>query len=383
MAGQRAGHAFISILALAAILSLATITRAQTPGTLYTFGAGTSDWFKNFGTGTATLSNSAGSLLITETSATAGTGAAWSDGFNTIRDNPNPPFTSGCCGGLDLTGLSTLEFDLGHSGVGPINVQVFTQATPASNFVGLGPDLVVIPGVHTYSVPLAGLTSDQATYMRTIGLNIRDHAGEGNLTWTLSEVRSTGTPAASRVIANHDNGPGDFDGVICNFDCGAIVGGNGGQNTSGMSIVGNALHFADAGGGPGAAITWGNGTQDNGGSFNARPVDLSNYDFATIRMMATGLDPSVGIQFYMQTGGAFTYQSLNDSLPVDGAYHDLVFPLAGITNRVFTDTNGINIFGQTNDLQINVDSVIYSSVPEPASLGLVGLAMLAFARRRR
>ena len=382
MAGQRVRNGFISIFVLSAVLSLATTTRAQTPGTLYTFGSGISDWFKNFGTGTGTPSNSAGSLLITETSATAGTGAAWSDGFNTIRDTP-PIFGSGCCGGIDLTGLSTLEFDLGHNGVGNVNVQFFTQASPGSNFVALGPDVAVAPGVHTYSVPISGLTADQIAYMRTIGMNVRDHAGEGNLTWTLNEVRSTGTPLSSRTIADHDGGPTDFDGLICNFDCGSISGGNGGQNTSGMSVSGGAVHWTDLGGGPGAAVTWGNGTQSTGGGFNARPVDLSNYDFATIRMSATGGDASVGIQFYMQTGGGFTYQSQNTTLTVDGTFYDLVFPLAGVTNREFTDTNGINIFGHTNDLQINVDSVIYSSVPEPASAAIFALAILGFARRRR
>jgi len=384
MAGQRVRHGFVSIFALA-ILGLATIARAQTAATLYTFPSTSSDWFRNFGAGStsATFGNSGGALQIVETSTAAGGSQAFTDGFNTIRDIPSPPFSSGCCGGLDLYGLSSLDFDLGHNGPNPVSVQFFTQATPGSAFVALGPDVLITPGVHTYSVPLSGLTSAQQAYMRTIGFNVRDHAGDGNLTWTLNEARSVGPSATSRTIADHDGGPADFDGVICNFDCGSIVGGNGGQNTSGMSIVSNALHWTDAGGGPGAAVTWGNGTQDNGGSFNARPVDLSNYDFATVRMSATGTDPSVGIQFYMQTGGAFTYQSLNDTLPVDGAFHDIVFPLAGITGRDYTDTNGINLFGHAGDLQVNVDSVIYSSVPEPASLGFLGLAMLTFARRRR
>jgi hypothetical protein len=276
--------------------------------------------------------------------------------------------------------LTSLPFDFGHNGPNPVNVQFFTQATPGSNFLALGPDLAIAPGAAaTYSVPLTGLTGDQIAYMRTIGMNIRDHLADGNLTWTLSEVRSVGTPLTTRTIADHNGGAADFDGVICNFDCGAISGGNGGQNNSGMAVGGGALQWTDLGGGPGAAITWGNGTQNAGGSFNARPVDLSNYNFVTIRMSAIGNDASVGVQFYMQTASGFTYQQYPESnvnLPVDGAFHDIVIPLANFTNRSFVDTNGINLFGHTSDLFINVDSVIYSQVPEPATMTLFGVAVL-------
>jgi hypothetical protein len=224
--------------------------------------------------------------------------------------------------------------------------------------------------------------------MRTIGINIRDHAADGNLTWTLDEIRSVGTPLTSRTIADHNGGAADFDGVICNFDCGAIVGGNGGQNNSGMSVVGGALQWTDAGGGAGAAITWGNGTQNSGGSFNARPVDLSNYDTVTIRMSATGTDASVFVQYYMQTASGFNYQSVNyGNLPVDGQFYDVVLPLATITNRSFVDTNGINLGAHASDIVINIDSVIYSSaVPEPSTVMLLGLALagcLGIVRRTR
>jgi hypothetical protein len=335
------------------------------------------DWFKNFGAAntSATLANPGGAFEITETSATAGGSQAFSDGFNTIRD-ASGTFALGCCGGIDLTGLASLQFDLGHNGAAPVNVQFFTQATPSSTYLALGPDLAVAPGTATYTVPLSGLTTNQIAYMRTIGINIRDHAAQGNLIWTLGEVRSLGTPLTSRTIADHNGGATDFDGLVCNFDCGAIAGGNGGQNNSGMTVGGGAAQWTDLGGGPGAAVTWGNGTPESGGSFNARPVDLSNYDTVTIRMAATGNDASVGVQFYMQTGSGFTYQSLNDTLPVDGQFHDLVFPLAGISNRGFVDTNGINLFGHANDLVVSVDSVIYTQVPEPATLSLLGIALL-------
>src|SRR6266566_467194 len=151
---------------------------AQTPGVLYTWApAGIQDWIRNFGAAStsATLGNPGGALQIVETSATAGGSQAFSDGFNTIRD-ASGLFPLGSAGGLDLTGLSSLQFDMGHNGVGNVSVQFFTQATPGSGYVALGPDISVSPGMNTYSLPLTGLTADQITYMRTIGINIRDHA---------------------------------------------------------------------------------------------------------------------------------------------------------------------------------------------------------------
>lgn len=356
---------------------------------MYTWPSGTQDWIRNFGAAStsATLANSGNALQITETSATAGGSQAFSDGWNSIRDAV-APFASSCCGGLDLTGLSSLEFDLAHSGVGNVNVQFFTQAGASPNtYVSLGPDIAVAPGLSTYSLSLAGLTADQRAYMRTIGMSIRDHAAEGNLIWTLQEVRSVGTPLTSRTIANHDGGAADFDGVVCNFDCGAVGGGNGGQNNSGMSVVGGALQWTDLGGGPGAAVSWGNGTQSNGGSFGARPVDLSNYDYVTIRMAATGNDPSVFVQFYMQTGTGFTYQGVNyGNFPVDGQFHDVVLPLAAIANRSFVDSNGINLGSHSSDLVIQIDSVVYSQIPEPTALCLfaaAGVGCLGFVGRSR
>ena len=91
------------------------------------FPAGIQDWFKNFGAGTGTLGNSGGDLDNHRNQRNCRPGAAWSDGFNTIRDRA--PFTSGCCGGLDLTGLSGNSVDFGHNGANPVNVQFFTQAS--------------------------------------------------------------------------------------------------------------------------------------------------------------------------------------------------------------------------------------------------------------
>src|SRR2546422_2291589 len=154
---------FITFLGLAGILSLPlNHANAQSPATLYTWPSGVQDWFKNFGAGStsATLANSGGAFQITETSAAAGGSQAFSDGLNTIRD-ASALSPSGSAGGLDLTGLSFLQFDMGHNGVGNVNVQFFPQASPASSYVALGPDIAVAPGINTYILPLSGLTADQ------------------------------------------------------------------------------------------------------------------------------------------------------------------------------------------------------------------------------
>src|SRR4051794_1059352 len=175
----------------------------QSAGPIYTWtGTGnTQQWFRSFGANSVTLSNSIpGELTIAETG-TAGTTVAISDDFNRVRES-----STAASGGLDLTGLTSLQFDLGHNGTAPINVQFYVQATPSSNFVALGPDVAVTPGVNTYTVPLTGLTPDQAVYVRTIGLNIRDHAAQGNVTYTLGEVRSAGAGLAQRDLATFNTG---------------------------------------------------------------------------------------------------------------------------------------------------------------------------------
>src|SRR3954451_23890700 len=87
----------------------------QVASPLYTWpGTGdTAQWFRSFGTNTITLANTnPGELTVTETG-TAGSTVAWSDDFNRVREPPPGP-----SGGLDLTGLSSLQFEIGHNGTG-------------------------------------------------------------------------------------------------------------------------------------------------------------------------------------------------------------------------------------------------------------------------
>jgi hypothetical protein len=376
-------------VAIAAMLLVSAVARSQSPRVLYTFdgAASTEDWTKGFGTNTVTFSNSIpGELTIAETGA-AGSGVAISDGFNRIVE------ASTVSGGLDLTGLDYLEFDLGHNGIGPVNVQFYAQAGASPNTykaLGPGPDFAVLPGMNTYQVALPALTYAEQVYIRTVGFSIRDHIAEGNLTWTLGEVRSGGTPLIQRELVNHNIGSSEngIQGAIANFDLAAIQGNNGGQNQTGLvhNTTGpGSLQWVDLGGSNGAAVTWGNGTFWNGNSFNERMTDLSNYEKVTFRVKATdplGQGGSVNFQPFFQFVAAPTFQSPGlTSLPIDGQWHVLTYPLSGITGLDLTSWTGINLGAHANTFTFDVDYIRFS-VPEPSSCALVGLAMAGLFVRR-
>ncbi len=384
------------LMALIASLALCTTAQAQSPGVLYTWsGTGNvQDWARNFGDVNVALdNNTAGELTITESS--GGLETAYRDGFNRIRES------SSVTGGLDLTGLDFLEFDLGHDGVGNVDVQFYVQATPGFNFVALSADVSVGPGVSTYQLPLSNLSAAQQTYIRTIGFTPRDHSGaEGDLVWTLEEVRSGGTTLVNRKLVTHDAGTSDagLQGAITNFDLGAIQGNDGGQNQTGLSqnLVDGSLQWTDLGdhgqGDPsGGAVTWYNGTAWGGSTFNERLTDFSNYNFALFRVKATDVDPddpggTVGVQPFVQTGPGFSFQPLDFvNLPIDGAYHDLYIPFAGLglLDMQNVQATGINLGSHTNDITFDVDLILLSEIPEPSTFALFGLAAGCMVLRRR
>ena len=377
----------------ALILAPCAAAMAQSASALYTWdnsgnaAPNVENWAKNFGNNTVTIDNSIpGELTMVETGA-AGTTVAISDGANRVRES-----STASSGGTDLTGLSFLEFDFGHNGSAPVNVQFFVQASTGFNFLALGPDIAVQPGMNTYQVPLSGLTAAQKVYVRTMGFNIRDHAAQGNLTWTCREVRSAGQTLTSRTLVDFNVGSaeGGLQGAIGDFDLAAIAGNNGGQNQTGLSqnAANGTLQWTDLGGSAGAAVAWGNGTAWNGNTFNNRCTDISGYDLCTIRMSATdalGGNGPLSVQAFLQSNG-FVFQAMGAlaSLPTDGQFHDLVFSLSGLTNTNVVELSGVNLGTHTNDLVIQIDSVTFSVVPEPTSaIAFAALGGLGMLRRRR
>lgn len=378
----------MTFLALVCLWGLSLFNaRAQSPSALYTWsGTGSvQDWVKNFGANTVILDNSiAGELRITETGV-AGADIAMSDGANRVRES------SISSGGTDITGLDFLEFDIGHSGLGNINVQFYVQASPGFNYVALGPDLAVTPGVNTYQVSLSDLTPAQAVYVRTFGFNARTHAAEGNVVWTVREVRAGGTPLATRTLITHDTGTpeGGLQGALVNFDNASVQGNNGGQNQTGLShnsAGSGSLQWIDVAGGPGGAISWGNGEALNGNTFNNRTTDLSNYDTMILRISAEEVTPgaggSVNVQAFFQANN-FAFQAAGTQpLPIDGLFHDLAFSLVGLANMNSVDQTGINLGSHLTDLRINVDSITFVPEPHAGLLLLGGILGLGLAIRR-
>jgi hypothetical protein len=321
---------------------------------------------------------------------TGGVGAdiAFSDGANRVRES-----ATSASGGTDVTGLDWMEFDLGHTGVGPIQVQFYVQASTSFTYVALGPDLMVTPGMNTYQVPLTGLTPAQAVYLRTMGFNARTHNAEGDVVWSLNEVRAGGTPLNNRTLFKADAAiEGGLQGAYANFDLPAIQGNNGGQNQTGLSYdaATDSLKWTDLGGQQGAAMNFGNGTAWNGNTFNNRTSDVSNYETVIVRLSAT--DPNngggqLGMNAFMQTNN-FSFQSLEGgagrNIPIDGRFHTVSWLSSALNNNAM-DAFGLNLFAHDQNLDIRVDWIRFN-VPEPATVSLLAIALAGccgVARRRR
>jgi hypothetical protein len=380
---------------------------AQLPSVIYTWsGTGnTRGWFlDNVSTSYAVPSNTvAGQLTITELGDEFDPGCdqlacpqfygrsiTVQDHWDLIREGSNGS------GGLDLTGLQFVELDVAHNGTGDVQVQPFLRSGQSSTYTWFGPapdylpsgDPWIVPAGSTPTtirIPIYQLTPEQQAYNRGIGFKAFDHVDQGYLTWTISEVRSVGTPLTQRDLATHDVGSPDngLNGAFVNWDNSSVLG-NTGQNQTGLShnAAGTgSLQWTDLGttGTPGAgggSISWGNGLALNGNTFNTRPADFSGYNHLTFRMKATDVTPggggTIGVQAFFQNGDWEFFETttggrVNEfaaiNLPVDGQYHDLIFPLDNVVHEQVVSTFGINLFSHPNDVIIDVDLVHFSFVP--------------------
>lgn len=390
----------------ALLLSLNQVgaANAQSPGVLYSWdhGIGSSggpnveEWSFQFGAAAPDLSNATdGVLTVTETA--LGGDFAIADGFNYAKESAGAADLSGRYdfGGVDLLGLDAIEIDVSHNGTGDIFGQVFLQTDDGSGCCGFfAGGFTLNPGANTVSVDLnsLGWTDGEAKYARTVGFQIFGHSEPSPVTYEISEIRTAGTPLNERVIADHSLG---LENAVVKFDESGISGATGTESQDGLTNLEDSLRWVDLGDGPGGAVAWGNNNA-LAVDFSARPLDISNYSVARVTMKATpgaGAATEVGVQFYAQyadrdANNQFAFGGTSLTLPVDGQFHELVFPLDALGaggDLDLTQWIGLNIDPHAGGaIDIRVQSVVLG-VPEPTGVVLTLIASSVFAgvRRRR
>ncbi len=309
-----------------------------------------------------------------------GTQGAIRDSYN----NTNAVFQPGA-GGIDLTGLSALEFvNMVYTGDAPtIKVEFYVKASVNDTFKGsadlIGHDVTFTAGIpQTVTVPLENLTPTEIAWIRIYGVTIR--TATSTAIWSLDEVRSIGTPLQERYFARFspESPDGGFQSVFVNFGGNAIQGYDGVVNYDGFSIVPDAgvdgaLQFVSIGGATnpdngspiGGAIAICNGAGNIGsgnGTYYSQPTDISNYQYMEWLMKAEGVEgASTAIQLYVQTTSGWSiYNTLGGSpfiLEADGQWHKLTGDLTSVESPDWVFTNGINIYGHPTDLTIQIDHV--------------------------
>jgi len=382
----------LTTLVAACVLGIGGTAWAQTPEVVYSWsGTSRANWLLydrtilepilGPGYNKAAMSVVDGNLVVTETGVGSAVGMPiWIlEGHNYARENY---FAKG---NHDVTGLDYLEIDLRHnSTTATVNVNLFLQAIETEDVVvNNGAPFPVAPGLNTLRFPLSLLTPRQQTSLKTYIIIPEAHAAVGNLTWTITEVRTVGTPLAYRDVVTNDLGSVD-DGIDGAFplksdDMAAIVGNAGLVSQEGLTrnpAGSGSLQWTDRGGDgstgseSGASIGWGNGngwrnaqpgSPTAGNSYNQRISDFSNYDRMTVRIAARdAVNPAgaVGIEslFYLTEFDPPTVLP-SQSLPTDGEYRDVVYDLSSVTYLKNIWHWGIDVAPHPNEIVFNVDNV--------------------------
>ena len=383
----------VAYLSLLVVLAVSCVSKAQTPETLYSWNDLTTQnwqiWGINVpgtGTGKATASAATGDLVVTETGTGLPGGGAiggslWIfDDFDRPREN-----WSGVKGNTDLTGLQYVEMDVRHNSATATVAAQFILAPYINNVAApVVLPVSIAPGLNTIQFPLSNLTTRQQGSIKNIWLATSDHSSAGNLTWTISAVRSVGTPLAYRDVVTSDAGTPDagLDGAypLSTGDMLAIAGNDGNRNQVGLSrnpAGSGSLQWTDKGGTgdigseSGASIGWGNGggwrsgspgDPTSGNSYWERTSDFSNYDRMTVRISALDtINPAgtVGIEgsFIQSDVDEIKATLASQNLTTDGQYHELIYDLSSVSFLKTVQNWGIDVAPHLNNIVFNVDNI--------------------------
>lgn len=399
------------------VIVIGGVARAQSPGIVYswegvpsaTMGWQSFDQVLGNGYNRASLSAATGDLVVTETA--DGTGGTVVGGPYWILDSYNRPREDAPAkGNLDVTGIPYMEIDLQHnSPTASVDVGFFLHLYTGSGAVdshsggsnGMldGPGWTLGPGVHTIRYPLSQLPPRLQTSVGAIILTVGAHEAIGNLTWTISQVRTVGAPLTYRdIVTNNAGSPDDgIDGAfpLNTSDMSAIVGNTGIVSQLGLSRnPAGSLQWTDKGGTgeigseSGASIGWGNGAgwrnfqpgiPTAGNSYNERIADFSNYDRMTVRISALDtVNPTgtVGITapFMMmdptEDGAPPPTVLPSQDLTTNGQYYDLVYDLSSVSFLKTIWHWGLDVAAHPNNIAFNIDNIrLWNSATPPGVAG--------------
>lgn len=392
------------LLALAALALATGPAVAQSPDVLYSWdhsiglsaGPNVENW-SGGGTNVPTLSNNTdGILTVTESVA----GGSWyiSEDFGYVKESAAN--TSGGyyynSGGSDWLGLDYLEFDVTNNATQELNGKIFLQPDNGTGCCGyFQQDITVPAGGGTIKADLNAIlpTAADMKYVRAYGFEIYGNAEAAPVTWEFSEVRTTGTPLSTRVIADYSSG--GLENTQIDYDGDAIINGAN-KSQSGLSNVGGALRWVDKDNGPnddlpsGGTVAWGNNNAivEN---YSSKLLDVSNYDHAEITMRiqpGAGADATLGLQLYnlhVDRGSAneYSYASSAFVALVDDMEHTYKVPLADLGgDQDLVQWIGLDLFPHNGNMQVFISKVELTTVPEPGSVALLALGAVGLVGRQ-
>lgn len=386
-----------------AITTSGAVARAQSPSVVYSWpGSGTMGWqvfdrnILGNGYNRATVSGASGDLVVTEIG-TGLNGTVVGGSFWILDDYSTPRELAPDKGNLDVTGLQYMEIDIRHNHpTASVDVGFFLHLYTGSGTIDSysggsngelnGPGWSIGPGWNTIRYPLSLLPPRLQTSVGAVILVPSAHTALGNLTWTIREVRTLGTPLTYRdIVTNNVGTPDDgLDGAfpLNTSDMLAIVGNPGFVSQTGLSrnpAGSGSLQWTDNGGTgdlgdeSGASIGWGNGAgwrnvqpgnPDSGNSYNERIADFSNYDRMTVRISASDVvNPAgtVGIEgvFLLTDNDPVPPPTIlpSQDLPTDGQYHELVYDLSSVSFLRDILNWGLDVAPHPNDIIFNIDNI--------------------------